>query len=203
MNLNEALTVLAKAGDLDPDELISYAIEDTVGGRDTGHWSAMSIFEAEGKILYALIRALRPSMCVEIGTDSGGSATHMLTALQANKKGKLYSIDLRDGCGDKIPEALRSRWIPVVGDALEMPLPNKIDFVFEDGSHHFDFTSKMLLRLKAFEPKVILSHDAVTDRTYQDQRFEVLPAFKAALGVEDYVLVEPSIAGLAYWWNNA
>jgi len=44
--------------------------------------------------LYNLIRDTRPSIVVETGVASGVSTAYILQALEDNRKGKLYSIDL-------------------------------------------------------------------------------------------------------------
>ncbi len=200
MNRDDALRQIAADGKLDAAALIAYANENHVGGRDTGAWPGMSVFAAEGEMIYALVRALKPRQVVEIGVASGGTTTHILTALEANGSGTLYSVDLDPQAGVSVPAALRQRWTFVTGDALAAPLPEWADFVFEDGEHGFDFTKRMLLRLKTLNPQVILSHDALTHLTY-GEAFQVLPAFKEALGTDRTVLTDGSIAGLAYWFN--
>lgn len=215
MHLHDALRQIAAAGGLNADELISYADEDNIGGRDTWHgerfdprfpppetdWAGMSVFADEGKIIYALIRAMKPDHLLEIGVDSGGTTTHILTALHRNERGFLTSCDIKPDVGVLIPHELRTRWALYIGDALTLDFPKPIDFVLEDGPHTFQWTRDMLTRLKSYAPRVILSHDAVTHLTYPDG-FAVLPAFKAALGVDSYVLTNGSIAGLAYWFNE-
>lgn len=45
------------------------------------------------RILYALMRSLKPEVAVEIGTFRGYGAAYMARALQENKKGRLFCID--------------------------------------------------------------------------------------------------------------
>lgn len=202
MLLNEALTTIASKIGVDAETLIGYANEDTHGARDTGDHQAMAIFRDEGRILYALVRALRPSLCVEIGTADGGSASHILLALQANKKGKLISIDLEAGSGSRIPDELRDRWQFIQGDALTIDLPEKADFVFEDGAHSYEFTRDMLTRLRTLNPKALLSHDYYTHRVYEG--FAVEQAFAEAFGDEQFgVEVDGAFTGLGVWINPA
>lgn len=199
MKLDDALRQIAADGGLNADELIAYAAEDTVGGRDTGNWSGMSVFAAEGQILYALVRALRPAQVVEIGVASGGTSTHILSALEANDHGVLYSVDIEANCGLDVPEHLRHRWTFVVGDALTAELPAQADFCFEDGSHAYEFTRDMLLRLKALNPRVILSHDYYTHETYGG--FFVKQGFDEALPGGTGVKIDSAFTGLGYWFN--
>lgn len=198
MHLDDALRAVAAYGNLNADELIAYAAEDTLGGRDTGDYSHMSPFRAEGQILYALIRTLKPTHILEIGCNSGGSATHMLAALDANGAGELTSVDIDSDCGWQIPEHLRSRWNFVHGDAVTVEFPADIDFVFEDGAHDFEFTSVVLERTKALPARVIISHDY---HQPQDQGFYVKEAFAAVMGEHVAVLVDGSISGLGVWFR--
>lgn len=199
MNRDDALRQIATAADLNADELIGYANEDAIGGRDTGNWSGMSTFAAEGQILYALIRALQPAQVVEIGVDSGGTSTHILTALYRNGDGQLYSVDIKSDVGDNIPAELRPRWTLRIGDALTAELPDQVDFVFEDGDHTLTFTHAILTRLKALNPRVILSHDYYTHETYGG--FYVKEAFDAALPGGFGVKIDGAFTGLGIWVN--
>ncbi len=201
MKLDDALRQLAADGNLNADELIAYAAEDHIGGRDTGDWPAMSVFADEGKVVYALVRALRPAQVVEVGVASGGTSTHILSALEVNGKGKLWSIDIAPDCGLNVPENLRHRWTFVNGDALVETLPKKADFCFEDGAHSLEFTTQILERLKALNPRAILSHDALTHLAYGDA-FQVLPAFKAVLGTDKTLGIDGAFTGLAYYFNE-
>lgn len=123
--------------------------QDRVGGVDTG-WIMGSIFADEGRVLYALVRALRPSIVFEVGCANGCSSSHMLAALQANAKGKLISADLYEFAGAKIAPELSGRHVIFRQDALELfaqigqvvtwpdgrrrKLPRP-DMIFDDGSH--------------------------------------------------------------------
>jgi hypothetical protein len=102
-----------------------------------------------GHFLYLIIRSLKPDTVVETGVASGESSTFMLQAMEDNKKGKLFSIDLpppnlRSPTGkidqsttpgkkiifpkDKssgwiIPENLKDRWELHEGDSADLLLP--------------------------------------------------------------------------------
>lgn len=199
MNRDDALRYIAAAAGLDAAALIAYADEDQVGGRDTGAWDGMSTFAAEGQLLYALIRALQPAQVVEIGVDSGGTSTHILTALDRNGSGQLFSVDINPDVGAKIPAALRPRWTLHTGDALIEPLPDQADFIFEDGSHQLDFTQAILTRLKALNPRILLSHDYYTHEVYGG--FYVKEAFDAVLPDGFGVKIDDAFTGLGVWVN--
>mgnify|MGYP001575937469 CR=1 FL=1 len=199
MNLNEALRQIAQDGRLNSDELIAFAAEDAVGGRDTGAFDSMSTFADEGRVLYALIRAMRPYRVLEVGVASGGTSTHILRALAANGSGTLWSIDIEPGSGYQIPEDLKGDWTFVAADALIADLPDA-DFVFEDGSHELLFTTTMLERLKALNPRIIVSHDYYTHETYGG--FHVKEAFDAVLPEGLGVKVDGAFTGLGVWFNR-
>jgi predicted O-methyltransferase YrrM len=199
MNLNDALRQIAADGGLDADELIAYANEDAIGGRDTGAWDSMSTFADEGRIIYALVRALKPYRVIEIGVASGGTSTHILTALENNGNGELHSFDIEANCGINVPEHLRHRWTFTVGDALTTDYPDA-DFVFEDGAHTLEFGQAIYPRLKALSPRIIVAHDYYTHETYGG--FHVKEAFDAVLPDGLGVKVDGAFTGLGVWFNR-
>src|SRR3990167_10454525 len=116
MHLHSALEQIASAYSLDANALIAYAAEDLETGWDhgEGEWPTGSIWQVEGQVLYALVRALKPARVLELGTWYGCSATHILQALEANGYGALLVLDnhVQGGpaaIGDMIPEGLRPR----------------------------------------------------------------------------------------------
>ena len=111
-----------------------------------------------GHFLYLIIRSLKPDIIVETGVASGESSTYMLQAMEDNKKGKLYSIDLPPSVDqfhrkiifpkDKssgwiIPENLKHRWELHEGDSKDLLLPllkklGTIDGFFHDSLHSYE-----------------------------------------------------------------
>jgi hypothetical protein len=202
MKLKDALIQVAEIAGLDANALIAYAAEDTVGGRDTGgKWSAMSVFESEGRFLYALTRALKPTLIVEIGVAGGGTTTHLLSALRANDHGHLWSVDIAADCGLQVPDGLRDRWMFNVADALTIELPSHADLVFEDGAHGLDFTRAILKRIKATAPHVIVSHDFYSHEVYGG--FAVKQAWDEELPDGIGIKLDDAFTGLGYWVNPA
>jgi len=124
-------------------------INDHIGGVDTG-WAMGSVFADEGRLLYGLLRAIRPAVVFEVGCANGCSSSHMLDALHANGKGKLISADLYKHAGAKITPELAERHVIFRQDAQEIfaqvgqmvtwpdgrrrKLPRP-DFIFDDGGH--------------------------------------------------------------------
>ncbi|MFC1920500.1 class I SAM-dependent methyltransferase [Chloroflexota bacterium] len=112
--------------------------------RGTRYGGFYGIGSALGEMIYALCRKLRPDTIIETGVSSGISSSYILCALEENKKGKLYSIDLPWGedTGWIIPDYLRYRWQLDLGRSSEMlpPLIEKlatIDIFFHDSEHSY------------------------------------------------------------------
>lgn len=177
--------------------LQAYMQEDTIGGRDTGQWIGMSVHEAEGQALYALVRHFKPTVCVEIGTSEGCGATHILAALEANGgDGELISYDIDSSAGSKIPPHLKHRHTMVIADALTANLP-KADFVFEDGEHSYAFTMQALrVVLEQCQPKVLVSHDLLAHKHYNG--FGVSLAWQDTFeGYSEHDVIELAFTGMA------
>ncbi len=111
--------------------------------------------------LYSLVRLTQPETVVETGVASGASSTAILSALEKNGRGWLYSIDLppdqvigrrlRDGLqydrafegrttGWLVPQQLKHRWQLVLGDVRDVLKPlldqlGEIDMFFHDDLH--------------------------------------------------------------------
>jgi predicted O-methyltransferase YrrM len=216
MTFEEVLTSIAQSFGLDAYDLIGYSYEDEITGWDSGYgdWPVGSLWTVEGRILYALIRALQPDVVVEIGTNVGCSASHMASALKENGKGKLLSFDTEKAIvippdkaghsavyaqGELIPEALRP-YVEVVNEDGIAFLNDKIgdvDFVFEDGAHSLQSTrDAWLAGVKKLNPGgIMISHDAahfLVGQAIQDgiREAEVTPTVYE---------VAPSDCGLAIW----
>lgn len=133
--------------------------------RNRGSWSP-SIGTRLGTVLYVLCRKLKPYTVVETGVAGGMSSSYILCALEENKYGRLYSIDLpwegplaysrryfaseRPGrsllretvSGWLIPDYLRQRWQLILGrSAEELPVLLKklvtIDMFLHDSEHSY------------------------------------------------------------------
>ena len=199
ISLNDALAQLASRLSLSVDDLKAYAYEDQYGGRDTGDFSAMTIHRVEGQLLYALVRALKPETVLEIGTADGGSATHILAALAANQSGQLLSYDLIEGSGGNIPATLRDRWTFVQEDVITAELPSA-DFIFEDSAHTLDFSILLFEKLKALQPRLLLTHDYYTDEVYAN--FAVRQAFEQVFDGEAFGMkLNDAFTGIGAWVN--
>jgi Methyltransferase domain len=139
-----------------------------LGGRITARGHAASFgnlaWGPSGR-LYALIRKLQPETLVETGVCNGVSTSVILSALQRNGAGRLWSIDYpeySDGSTDDfsdtklgavvpsgrqpgwvIPDDLRERWELIIGKSQEElpPLLDRlgtIDFFMHDSEHSYE-----------------------------------------------------------------
>jgi len=207
MNLTDAFNALQNIHSFfDTHRLLAYSEEDDQGGRDTGEYPIeVSINSVEGQFLYALTRLLVPPLVLEIGTADGCSAVHLLAALRANRTdGLLVSVDIDDKAGRTIPEGWRSRWRLIVGDATLVPmLPvwKGVDLVFEDARHDYESTKTTLLRLRALNPKVVISHDYY--RHLFDTKVGVKQAFDEVFGDEVIpIWFDETRTGMGVWINR-
>ncbi|MFC2069673.1 class I SAM-dependent methyltransferase [Chloroflexota bacterium] len=130
-----------------------------------------------GEMVYALCRKLEPESVVETGVSSGISSSYILCALEENKKGNLYSIDLPWGedSGWIIPDYLRHRWHLELGSSSEKlpPLLGKlgtIDIFFHDSEHSYQNMLREYETVWAYLKKsgILLSHNISHSRAFPD-----------------------------------
>lgn len=212
MNLESALTEIAVYLNLDADDLIRYADEDTIGGYSMGelatYWPSGSLWAGEGKTLYALIRALKPFSVIEFGVHAGCSTTHLRRAAQKNGYGHVWSVDKWEGAGTLIPDTLRSVGDIFYRDALDyakgvaVQPSAPVDFVFEDLIHRSDEIYDVLNALSPkFTPNTVIVHH---DSEHGEDGAEVKKGIEL-LGVSDYLslLCGDTDCGLAmYRWSK-
>lgn len=204
--LHDALTQLATHFDLDTTTLHDYAAEDEIGGYHTdpaqATWPMGSLWAVEGQVLYALVRALRPSNVLELGTYAGCSTAHIEAALKKNRKGALVTVDnLHDGKG--IDADTGKRVELVNEDAIDYlkKTRSSFDLIFEDLTHETDVTKAAW----TYGPKrledggVMVSHDAAHPIVGQTVRDAIRAAGTRAALVLD---IAPADCGLAVWRND-
>jgi len=177
-DLNQVLTFISLQIGCDPQELIAYAGEDTLGGYHFDPVEARfpigSLWGVEGQVLYALVRHLKPETVVEIGGWAGASASHLALAVQRNGSGKVISVDSYIGDsagtvgaahGQLIPPALKTFVELVNADGrvwLAAQKAKSIGLIFEDADHSPDLVME-LSRLALAKLKVggyLVNHDA-------------------------------------------
>lgn len=201
MNLNTALEKLATQLNMDAQALKIYADEDAVGGYhsdpDFAKWQMGSIWEVEGKVLYALVRAMQPKNVLNLGVFHGCSCMHIAKALKVNGGGELIAVD---NAPRWEPPKDYEKFVSIVsGDALQyvtdvMP-KSRIDMVFEDLLHTTEQVETVWREAvpKLKKSGVIISHDASHHIVGDDVRRGIE---NSGHHYETY-LIAPSDCGLA------
>jgi predicted O-methyltransferase YrrM len=167
MLLHDALRAIAQQFNLDANELTAYAAFDPHDGWDEGRgsWSSGSVWTVEGRVLYALVRALKPQRVIEFGTADGCSATHIAEALRANGDGSLTCVDKNDWAGRYIPDDLRDLIRSDVATVEERLKADRVfyDFVYEDSDHTAETVGAVWkwARQHVTHGGAVISHDAV------------------------------------------
>jgi predicted O-methyltransferase YrrM len=165
-----------------------------------------TIWPDKGALLYALVRATRPTLVVETGTANGSSTVYLLSALIANGHGELVSIDLpfvgperapvvagssigeydaspippgREA-GWMVPDSLRTRWSLRLGDAAELltAITGPVDVFFHDSLHTREH---MLLEFETMWPRLARDGLLLADDVFQ-RRHDALAAFARDVG---------------------
>ena len=102
-----------------------------------------------GRLCYALARSIRPRAVVETGVCYGVASAYLLAALETNRDGHLFSIDLPplgkngdDYVGWLVPRDLRRRWTIERGTSRRLlrPLSERlgpIDMFVHDSQHTY------------------------------------------------------------------
>lgn len=154
MELNGALRVIGRTVGLSTSKLIRYSKE--YDG------------DNERKVLYAIVRALKPFRCLEIGTSYGDGTMCIATALEANDNGFVYTVDINPDIGQHFtPELVEKRIRIFTEDAnLFVTDPNRsFSFIFEDGNHSPYQVHQVYKHLPTLlrPGGIIISHDAAIE----------------------------------------
>jgi GT2 family glycosyltransferase/tetratricopeptide (TPR) repeat protein len=223
ISLEQALEQVAADFRLNPDALKAYAAEDNIGGYTatqgngtpepqsprlpTAHcllpspWPGGSVWEGEGQLLYALVRALKPTVIVEVGSLVGCSTSHLALACCRNGAGQVYAVDPAADFSRLSPELL-PYIVPIKQDLFAWTPPDGIDFVFEDGAHTPGFTREALRKLlpRVRSGAAVLCHDACQAQFGS----QIAAEFAEVMGEgAKTVLIVPSDCGLGYAVHNS
>jgi predicted O-methyltransferase YrrM len=127
--------------------------------------------------LYVVIRLCKPIVAVETGSAAGASAIYILTAMEKNRRGILYSIDSavdRTHLGCLVPEGLRGRLSLRYGNSLTL-IPEiageagAVEFFLHDSLHtyaHMTAEYELFFRHMATSGGVICSHDILMSNAW-------------------------------------
>jgi len=111
---------------------------------------ALQMIHTELSVLYIVVRLLQPQCIIETGVSAGVSSAYILRALEDNRKGHLYSIDLPPDSllsgktsGWIVQQYLRHRWTLKIGDSKAVLKPllddvGEIDCFIHDSLHTYE-----------------------------------------------------------------
>jgi hypothetical protein len=137
-----------------------------------GAWSH-DADEGLARVVWCLVRHLRPRQIVETGVARGITSRVLLEGLQQNGEGHLWSIDLpmlrtpwHDQTAAAVPDALRGRWTYVRGSSRRrlrrlLEELGEIDVFVHDSAHtHANMSFEFETAWSALRPGgVLVSHD--------------------------------------------
>ena len=122
-----------------------------------------------GRLLYALVRAARPSTVVEFGTSFGISTIHLAAAVRDNGAGRVVSTELNAAKAAQaranLAEAGLSDWVTILqGDARQTlaTVEAPVGFVLLDGWKNLYLPVLRLLEPRLTPGALILADDTVS-----------------------------------------
>ncbi len=135
-----------------------------------------------GQVLWSLVQGMRPERVIEVGVARGYSSAVMLSAMNANQSGHLWSIDLpapsvdERTTGSLVPDALRDRWTLSLGLSSVL-IPRLVvrhgpfDLIVHDGDHNPATQRREWAALwRALRPGGVLVMDDFSHDAYQEAR---------------------------------
>jgi predicted O-methyltransferase YrrM len=200
IDLEQALTQIAADTGLDANLLLRFAQEDTVGGygaeNGAPQWPGGSVWDVEGRALYAIVRALKPKTIVEVGSMVGCSTSHLALACKKNGRGDVYAVDPAADFS-RVDPTLRKHIRQIREDVFQWDPPQKVDLLFEDGTHEPGFTAGVMekLRSRLRRGAIAVCHDYFQ----KHHGSYVADEFNQVFGEAAHaVLIRPSNCGLGY-----
>lgn len=132
---------------------------------------AGGVYPGEAQLLYGLVRALRPLMILEVGTSHGYSTLHLAQAVNDNRLGHVYTVEIDEGRRNDAIQNLYDAGLlqhVLCMDRLSDTIGADFDFAFLDAGHTAADLREYLPYCKGAETIVI--HDA----NYQNHVKEVM-----------------------------
>jgi len=134
------------------------------------------------RFCYAMSRALTPSVILETGVAYGVTSAYLLQAIEVNRRGKLWSVDLPplgrhadDFVGFLVPKSLRSNWNLYRGTTRKLlpnllPLVGQIDLFVQDSLHTYrTITDEIEMVWPFLRPGgVVIADDIGENRAFAD-----------------------------------
>jgi len=162
----------------------------------------------QGKLLEMLVRMIRPSLVLEIGTYTGYSAISMARALPEN--GKLHSIEINDELADISSEYVQKAGLEDVivlhtGDVLDIMKEMKLlfDLIYIDGDkrqypQYYELALDRLKRNGYILVDNVLWDGKVVDHGKNDPMTEGIQRFNQMVKEDQHVekIIIPAMDGL-------
>lgn len=142
------------------EQFISWIEEDFYPG-----WEELGYTGPAGrrelKLLYASIRASKPTKLLEIGTFRGDSSNHILLACEKNRKeGYPVEVTLLDIKNHLISDLHDSNFKRVIMSSIDFLPSEDYDFIVQDGSHMYNIVKRELELFKECKKlKYVWAHD--------------------------------------------
>lgn len=190
----------------DSDEVVVIDLTAHVPGirfeTTVGEWgSGAAVDPPRGRLLFALVRELRPTRCLELGTNMGISSAYVAAALGLNDDGRMISVDMVEQASQRASQHHsqlgldRAEFRTGLFQDLLAPSLGELggcDFAFIDGDHREESTIKYFEHIAAAmasDAVMVFDNVAGTDemerawaRIRADSRVRFAVAFEA-LGV--------------------
>lgn len=180
---NDRINAINGIFDTDKDEIHKYVEEamkiSIENENNIGHYNGLGspMGRTDRITLYCLVRIFKPKICIETGTAAGASSIYILSAMELNNVGLLFSIDFSDNkykIGNLIPNELRHRLQLFYGDSLSIipDLTSKythIDLFLHDSKHTYHhMMAEYKLANNALSPiGVLCSHDVLFTNAWE------------------------------------
>jgi predicted O-methyltransferase YrrM len=145
---------------------------------------ASGVLPGEGQLLYGLVRALRPSLVLEIGTGHGFSAIHLAAGCRDNEAGRVVTVEIseerRGWARQNIHAAGLDDWAEVRD---QWPPDSGVGLVFLDAGHEAEDVRAYLRKLRPMLARhaPVLVHDFeyknhVVEAAGHDWRYVLMPS---------------------------
>jgi hypothetical protein len=112
---------------------------------------------------YAIVRATKPSVVVETGTEKGIGSLVLAEALLKNKSGRLITIDMEPSSGFLIGPEYKQVIERVIDDSLEaISKIEQIDLFFHDSDHRAEHETQEfeLVKTRLSDSGIVLSDNS-------------------------------------------
>lgn len=162
-----------------------------ISGGTVAAGSALDGSFSVARTCYAVVRHIRPNRVVETGVARGVTSCAILEALEQNRVGALWSVDLPplttswgSEIGSAVPESLRSRWTYVRGTSKRRLPPllartGSIDLFVHDSLHSYEvMTFELEQAWTALRPGGMV----IADDVHENRAFEAFAIRHVAEG---------------------